>query len=163
MMNTFSIRDAELARDKAAFLDFIMGSQRYEHAFEPNRRLDPPVADEHLAKMTALLAHCAGKILVAADERDEAIGWAIVVESEDDIYVVANERRYAYIAELFVIEPLRGTGAGRALIAACEDWAREHGIGVMQIGVLPGNSRAHGIYQRQGYADYGIQLRKYLR
>jgi hypothetical protein len=33
----------------------------------------------------------------------------------------------------------------------------------MQIGVLPGNVRAHALYRREGYADYGIQLRKYLR
>jgi len=157
------IRDADLSRDKPALLDFIMGSQAYEHAFEPNRRLDPPVAEEHFAKMLALLAERAGKILVAADAGDKAIGWAIVLESEDDIYVVAEERRYAYIAELFVVESLRGTGAGRALIAACEAWAGARSVRVMQIGVLPGNARAHGIYRRQGYTDYGIQLRKYLR
>jgi len=157
------IREADLARDRTAFLAFIMGSQQYEYAFEPNRRLDPPVAEEHLARMLSLLGERAGKIFVAADDTDQAVGWGIVVEQEDDIYVVAEERRYAYVAELFVVEPLRGSGAGRALIAACEDWARARGLAVMQIGVLPGNVRAHDIYRRQGYADYGIQLRKYLR
>ena len=157
------IREADLARDRTAFLAFIMGSQQYEHAFEPNRRLDPPVAEEHLARMLSLLGERAGRIFVAADDTDQAVGWGIVVEQEDDIYVVAEERRYAYIAELFVAEALRGSGAGRALIAACEDWTRARGLTVMQIGVLPGNVRAHDIYRRQGYADYGIQLRKYLR
>jgi len=157
------IREADLARDRTAFLAFIMGSQHYEYAFEPNRRLDPPVAEEHLARMLSLLGERGGRIFVAADDADRAVGWGIVVEQEDDIYVVAEERRYAYIAELFVVEPLRGSGAGRALIAACEDWARARGLTVMQIGVLAGNVRAHDIYRRQGYADYGIQLRKYLR
>jgi GNAT superfamily N-acetyltransferase len=157
------IREADLARDRTAFLAFIMGSQHYEHAIEPNRRLDPAVAEEHLAKMLALLGERAGRIFVAADDADQAVGWGIVVEQEDDVFVVAEERRYAYIAELFVVEPLRGSGAGRALIAACENWARTRGLPVMQIGVLPGNVRAHNIYRRQGYADYGIQLRKYLR
>ncbi len=157
------IREADLARDRTALLSFIMGSQHYEHAFEPNRRLDPPVAEEYLAKILTLLSERAGKIFVAADEANQAVGWGVVVEQEDDIFVVAEERRHAYIAELFVVEPLRGTGAGRALIAACEDWSRAHGHTVMQIGVLPGNVRAHDIYRRQGYADYGIQLRKYLR
>jgi GNAT superfamily N-acetyltransferase len=157
------IREADLAHDRTALLAFIMGSQHFEHAIEPNRRLDPPVAEEHLAKMLSLLAERAGQILVAADDADQAIGWGIVVEQEDDIFVVAAERRYAYVAELFVAEPLRGGGIGRALIAACEDWTRARGLNVMQIGVLPGNVRAHEIYRRQGYADYGIQLRKYLR
>ncbi len=162
-MATVRIREADLARDRTALLAFIMGSQNYEHAIEPNRRLDPMVAEDHLAKMLALLGERAGKLFVAADDADQAVGWGVVVEQEDDIYVVAEERRYAYIAELFVVEPLRGSGAGRALIAACEDWARARGLTVMQIGVLPGNLRAHDIYRRQGYADYGIQLRKYLR
>ena len=162
-MAAFHIRDAEPARDRAAFLEFIMGSQHYEHAFEPNRRVDPLVAEEYLAKILALLSERAGKIFVAADEANQAVGWGIVVEQDDDIFVIAEERRHAYIAELFVVEPLRGRGAGRALIGACEDWARGRELTVMQIGVLPGNVRAHDIYHRQGYADYGIQLRKYLR
>jgi len=157
------IRESDLARDRTAFLAFVMGSQHYEHAIEPNRRLDPLVADEHLAKMLALLGERAGQIFVAADDADQAVGWGIVVEQEDDIFVVADERRYAYVAELFVVEPLRGSGVGRALIAACEDWARARRLTVMQIGVLAGNVRAHDIYRRQGYADYGVQLRKYLR
>src|SRR5580765_5486723 len=45
---------------------------------------------------------------------------------------------------------VRRSGAGRALIAACENLARSRNIAVMQIGVLPGNARAHGIYRRQG-------------
>ena len=98
------IREADLARDRAAFLAFIMGSQRHEHAVEPNRRLDPPVADEHLAKMLLVLTERPGKIFVAADDADNAIGWAIVFQNEDDVYVIAEERIHAYIAELFVDE-----------------------------------------------------------
>jgi GNAT superfamily N-acetyltransferase len=161
-MSAFHIRECDLSRDRPAFLEFIMGSQAYEHAIEPNRRLDPAVADEYLAKMLSLLGERAGRIFVAADDADRAVGWGVVIEQDDDIFVIAKERRHAYIAELFVVEPLRGSGAGRALIAACEDWARARGLKVMQIGVLPGNLRAHDIYRRQGYADYGIQLRKYL-
>lgn len=162
-MSAYSIRDADLSRDTPAMLAFIMGSQRFEHAFEPNRRLDLPVAAEHLAVMQKLVAEHDGRIFIAANGKGDAIGWAVAGESTDDVYVIAEERRYLYIAELFVNETLRGEGIGRALIAACENLARERGIAVMQIGVLPGNARAHAIYQQAGYADYGIQLRKYLR
>jgi GNAT superfamily N-acetyltransferase len=157
------VRAVDLARDRAALLSFIMGSQAHEHAFEPNRRLDPLVAEDHLGRMIALLGERAGTIFVAAGADDAAIGWAIVFEQDDDVFVVAEERRHAYVAELFVAGALRGQGVGRALIAACEDWARGRGLHVMQIGVLPGNVRAHALYRREGYADYGIQLRKYLR
>jgi len=162
-MSAVHIRECDLARDRHALLTFITGSQHYEHAIEPNRRLDPQVSEEYLTRILSLLGERAGRIFVATDDTNRAVGWGVVVEQDDDIFVIAEERRHAYIAELFVVEPLRGTGAGRALIGACEDWARARGLTVMQIGVLPGNTRAHEIYRRQGYADYGIQLRKYLR
>lgn len=162
-MSTVRIRDAELTRDRPAFIEFIMGLQRYEHAFEPNRRLDPPVADKYLEQLLNDIAENNGKIFVAADPNGNAIGWAVVHEWDDDIYVVSEERRYAYISELYVNESVRGTGIGRALIAACEELARSRGIGVMQIGVLPANTRAHATYRQAGYANYAFQLRKYLR
>jgi GNAT superfamily N-acetyltransferase len=162
-MSAVRIRDADLTRDKLALLEFIMDLQRHEHVFEANRRLDPPVADEYLRNLLKDVAEHDGKIFVAADESDNAVGWVVVHESDDSIYVVSEERHYVYISELYVNQSVRGAGIGRALIAACEDLARSRGIGVMQIGVVPGNVRAHAIYRQAGYADYGIQLRKYLR
>ena len=66
-MQGINIREADFARDKPAFLEFIMGSQRHEYAVEPNRRLDPPVADEHLARLAAYLEEHDGRIFVAED------------------------------------------------------------------------------------------------
>ncbi|HTQ14497.1 MAG TPA: GNAT family N-acetyltransferase [Rhizomicrobium sp.] len=157
------IREAVWPRDEAAALGFIMGSQHFEHAIEPNRRLDAPVAGEHLKVLKGRVAENGGKFFVVEGEDGEAAGWGVVYLQDDDVFVVPTERRFAYVAELFVIEALRGQGAGRALIAACEDWGRSQGAGLMQIGVLPGNARAAGIYRRAGYSDYGLQLRKYLR
>lgn len=159
-MSAFHVRDAELPRDRPAFLEFIMGSQRFEHAFEPNRRLDDTVAADYLEPLLRKVAETGGRIAVAEDGRARTLGWGVVLEAQDDIYVIASERRFAYIAELFVVEAARGTGVGRALIAACEAWARAQGHSVMQIGVLPGNARARAIYERAGYSPYGLQLRR---
>ncbi|MEJ1969361.1 MAG: GNAT family N-acetyltransferase [Rhizomicrobium sp.] len=161
MSGAVRIRDADLSRDRPSFVGFIMGSQLFEHAFEPNRRLDPPVAEEHLVKMLDAVATRPGRIFVAEDD-EATLGWGIVFEMQDDVYVVAAERRAAFIAELFVAEAARGRGVGRALIAACEAWALGRGIGVMHMGVLPGNTRARAIYDTAGYAAYSLQLRKYL-
>jgi GNAT superfamily N-acetyltransferase len=87
----------------------------------------------------------------------------VVHEDDDDIYVVETERRFAYVSELFVTEEARGTGAGKALLDACEAWARGRGMTVMQIGVLPANVRAEAVYRRAGYDSYAMQMRKYLR
>jgi GNAT superfamily N-acetyltransferase len=157
-----TIRPARLPDDKPALLSFIDGLQAFEHAFEPNRRRDAAVAEDYFAKLAADLAARPGAIFVAED-KGCAIGWAVVHETQDDIYVIETERRIAYIAELFVTERSRGKGTGRALIAACEDWAKGRGIPVMLIGVLPGNARAKAIYEAAGYGAYAIQLRKTLR
>jgi GNAT superfamily N-acetyltransferase len=154
------IRDADLERDRAAMLDFIMGLQHLEHGFEPNRRLDPPVAGEYLAKLIGDVTRRPGRIFIAEDE--VPVGWAVVHEMDDDIYVVEAERRTAYLSELYLVERARGTGAGRALMAACEAWARTQGIPVMLIGVLPGNRRAAEVYAKAGFEPYSRMLRKYL-
>ena len=159
-MTAFHIREADLARDKPAFLTFIMGTQRFEYVFEPNRRLDAEVAADYLEPLLRRLAEKGGRIVVAENADGLTLGWGVVLEAEDDVFVVAAERRYAYIAELFVVEGARGMGVGRALIAACEDWARSKGNNVMQIGVLPGNARAKAIYEQAGYSAYGLQLRR---
>ena len=157
------IREADFVKDRDAMLGFIMDLQHFEHALEPNRRLDPPVAATYLAKLQRDVAERGGKFYIADDDSGSAIGWAVVNEADDDVYVVENERRFVYISELYVDEAARGTGVGRALIAACEAWAKTRGIAVMQIGVLAQNTRADRIYRRAGYAPYAYQLRKYLK
>ena len=160
MMN---IRLFRLPDDRPEALTFIAGALAFEHEFEPNRRLDRTVANDYLEVLLKTVAEREGAIFVAEDAQRKPVGWGVVHLSEDDVYVVSGERRFAYIGELYVVERMRAQGFGRALIAACEDWASERGINVMQIGVLPGNERAHKIYGKGGYSDYGIQMRKYLR
>lgn len=162
-MDGIHIREADWTRDKPAMLGFIMGSQHYEHAIEPNRRLDPPVAEEHLARLTKQLEEHEGRIFIAEDADGTALGWGVVGGYMGEAFVVSEERHYAYIFELFVVEAMRGKGIGRALIAACEDWAKTKDFKTILIGVLAGNASAAGLYRSAGYADYAIELKKYLR
>jgi GNAT superfamily N-acetyltransferase len=155
------IRDAVWPDDREAAISFIDGLQRHEHAIEPNRRIDAVVGAEYFDVLIAAVAKHGGIVRIA--ELDgRAIGWAVGWHDIDDMYVVAEERRFVYIAELYVDEAARGTGVGRALIAACEDWARSQGIRIVKIGVLSGNTRAAAVYERAGYAPYATRLRKYL-
>jgi len=158
---TFHLRDIDLTADRPAALSFIMGSQRYEHAFEPNRRLDPAVADEYFAELAEELAQKQGRAFVA-ERRGEVVGWGVLVVEEGPLFVTEDERSYAYITELFVNEAARGLGVGQALIAACEEEARRLGLKQIMIGALSGNRRAMDIYERAGYRPYTAELRKYL-
>ncbi|HEX4301972.1 MAG TPA: GNAT family N-acetyltransferase [Rhizomicrobium sp.] len=161
-MSASRIRIAELPRDRPAMLGFVDALQAFEHGFESNRRRDATVAEDYLQPLLQKLEEKDGEIFVAVDVHDAPIGWGVVQADKDDIYVIEAERRIAYIAELYLVEAARGTGVGRALIAACEDWARARGIGVLHIGVLPGNVRARAVYERAGFAPYALRLRKRL-
>jgi GNAT superfamily N-acetyltransferase len=155
------IRDIELPKDRAAAVSFIMGSQRFERAFEPDRRIDPAVAEDYFAVLMTRVDDHKGQVLVA-EEHGRAIGWAVLLVEEGPLFVVENQRTYGSLCELYVQEERRGRGVGRALISACEVQARCLGLGHIMIGVLAGNERAKAIYGQAGYAPYHVELRKYL-
>jgi GNAT superfamily N-acetyltransferase len=159
----FHVRTARLPEDKPAILGFITGIQHFEKAFEADRRIDPDVAEDSYVAIVERVAKNNGHVLIAETAGGKALGWAVALQDQQEIYVVAEERTHAYIAELYVIEEMRGRGVGRALIAACEDWAKDRGLNVMLIGVLARNTRAHAIYRSAGFDDYATLLRKYLR
>jgi GNAT superfamily N-acetyltransferase len=161
MSNDFAIRDLRLPDDRPACISFIDGLQKYEHAFEPNRRVDAIVAEEYFTLLLKRVAENEGRIFIA-EMAGVPVGWAVFVLDDDSLYVVEEERRCAYLAELFVQERARGTGLGKALIAACENQARAKGVKVFMIGVLPKNTGARGVYLAAGFEPYSEQLRKYL-
>ena len=154
------IRAVRLPEDEPAILSFIWGLQTFENAFEPNRRLDPDFGAEHWADVRGQ-AEARGALFIAEGESGP-VGWAFVVEEAGDLFVKPEERRYGFIAELFVEPSARGQGHGRALIAACEDWTRARGMAVLLIGVLSGNDKAAAVYRRDGFAPYNLFMRKYL-
>jgi GNAT superfamily N-acetyltransferase len=156
------IRSARLPEDKPVILAFIDGMQRFEHAIEPDRRIDAGVAEEFFTDIFARLAEKSGVAFIA-EEGGEKLGWAAAYREQNDVYVRADEREFAHVSELYVVEAARGKGVGRALIAACEEWARGLPVKVLTISVLEGNKRAATIYRKAGFATYYVGLRKYLR
>jgi GNAT superfamily N-acetyltransferase len=61
-----------------------------------------------------------------------------------------------------VIEGYRGLGIGRALIAACERWAADHGVERMILNVSAANEGAIRLYHELGYRDYDRAMLKAL-
>jgi GNAT superfamily N-acetyltransferase len=158
----FRIRTARLPDDKPAILGFISGLQLFEKAIEADRRIDQDIAEESYAAIIERIVKRNGRILIAEAASGKALGWAAALEDEQEIYVVAEERTYGYIAELYVIEEARRLGIGKALIAACEEWAKGRRLKVMMIGALARNVTASSVYRAAGYGEYVKLLRKYL-
>ena len=155
-----TVRAAQLPGDEPAILSFIWGLQKFENAFEADRRLDTAFASEHWPVMQARATE-RGAIFIAEAE-GRALGWALVLDEPGDLFVEQAQRRHGFIAELFVETSARGQRHGRALIAACEDWTRARGLKVLVINVLAANDKAIAVYDRDGFTPYNLNLRKYL-
>lgn len=69
---------------------------------------------------------------------------------------------HAYLGEIAVTAEAEGQGAANALLAAVEDWAREHGLGLVVLDTGAANSRARRFYTRHGYAEETVRLAKVL-
>ncbi|SKA40517.1 Acetyltransferase (GNAT) family protein [Enhydrobacter aerosaccus] len=158
---SFSIRDIILPEERGTALSFIDGTQRYEYAIEPDRRLDDAVASEHLAQLVERVAINGGRIFIA-EQNSRPVGWAVFLIEQHPLFVAEDCRTFGYIADLFVEEQARSLGIGRALIDRCEAEARHLGLRQLMIGVLANNVRAADIYARAGYAPYSLELRKFL-
>jgi GNAT superfamily N-acetyltransferase len=155
-----TIRKARLPDDTSAILDFIVALQRYESSLEPNHLIDRIKAAEYFEWLIERTAR--GAIFVADDAAGRPIGWSVVYEEQTEAFVRADERLFAYLAELYVAEEGRGTGIGSALIAACEGWAVANGYASMRIDLLSRNDGAARAYAKAGYQPYCQEVKKRL-
>jgi ribosomal protein S18 acetylase RimI-like enzyme len=57
----------------------------------------------------------------------------------------------AWLEDLFVAEPARGTGLGRALVDACLERARARGCARIELDVQSDNAPAIALYERMGF------------
>ncbi len=69
---------------------------------------------------------------------------------------------YALVSDLSVTADYRGRGAGRALLAAAERHARDHGAIDLRIAVLAANGIADTLYRSAGFDPYLVVLSKDL-
>ena len=155
-----TIREARLPNDKPVILDYIVALQRYESFLEPNHLIDHAMAEEYFAYLLERTQK--GAIFMAEDDAHRPIGWAVVYEEQSEAFIRTDERRFAYLAELFLSEDGRGNGSGQKLIKACEEWAMENGYATMRIDLLTRNAGAARAYAKAGYLPYCHEVKKRL-
>lgn len=72
-------------------------------------------------------------------------------------------RRGVELHHLYVDAASRGSGAGRALVAALAEWAQRQGCDFMTVGTDPGNRAAQGFYLGLGFQPQEIEARRFWR
>jgi RimJ/RimL family protein N-acetyltransferase len=90
-----------------------------------------------------------GVVHLAATETGASIGVAGVGFTPD-------EPTSAYLWGMWVAPEARGTGASRALVAACIGWARSAGALHIVLDVKRDNTPAIALYERMGFVHSGI-------
>jgi ribosomal protein S18 acetylase RimI-like enzyme len=97
-------------------------------------------------------------VLVATTGDGEQLGYVWVLSLLDFDTVVPR----GHIAGVGVSEAARGQGVGGLLVAAAEAWCIEQGLPEVSLHCYLGNTGAYRLYQRLGYQDEWIRMRKGL-
>ena len=120
-----------------------------------------PSDEALLALSRALIAdpQREGVQLLARDDDGRGIGFATVYWS----WATTSAQRIGVMNDLFVAEGARGSGAARALIAACRDECRDRGAGKLTWQTALDNERAQRVYERIGatreqWLDYWLAV-----
>ncbi|HYJ12512.1 MAG TPA: GNAT family N-acetyltransferase [Thermomicrobiales bacterium] len=97
-------------------------------------------------------------LLVAITSEGEPLGYVWVLSLLDFDTVVPR----GHIAGVGVSQAARGKGVGGVLVAAAEAWCIELGLPEVSLHCYLGNTGAYRLYQRLGYQDEWIRMRKAL-
>lgn len=73
--------------------------------------------------------------------------------------MVGYDGHRGWVYYLAVDEGQRGTGLGRRMMAAAEDWLRENGAVKVQLMVRSGNAEVLAFYDHLGYEDADVSVR----
>jgi ribosomal protein S18 acetylase RimI-like enzyme len=113
-----------------------------------NREFDEPTPGPRqlAARIRELLAGGDTAVLVGGAGPD---GLA-VLRFRPSLWSTALE---CYLAELYVVPPLRGRGLGRALLESAIELARERGADHMDLGTSEDDVAARRLYERSGFTN----------
>jgi GNAT superfamily N-acetyltransferase len=112
----------------------------------------PATTAEVRRRLAAIRPASQHAVFVADSPEHGVIGWTHVSKQP----LLEGEIR-AEVNGLVVAEGRRSLGAGARLLAAAEEWARQHGCKGMSVRSNVIRERAHQFYERHGYEHFKTQ------
>ncbi|MGX4641279.1 GNAT family N-acetyltransferase [Massilia sp. SYSU DXS3249] len=120
-------------------------------------QLGYPNANEDVAARLAERGDSMARVLVA--EAGERVVGVVVVNLIAPLHVAG---RWAMVSALVTDEAARGGGIGAALLGEAERYAREQGCSRMELSSSEHRTRAHALYERQGFDEVRKRFVKQL-
>jgi GNAT superfamily N-acetyltransferase len=163
MPNGFRIRPYQDA-DLPVLRCMIQGLQEAECGMETSRARWSDGAAAYTDWTLGEIAAHSGAVFMAETPDGTPIGVVTCWRGDDptDITVTPEARVHLYVSDLFVVESWRGRDVAGALLAAAEQHGRHLGLAQMTIGLLAVNQAARRAYEKSGFEDYELLLRKRL-
>jgi ribosomal protein S18 acetylase RimI-like enzyme len=104
-----------------------------------------PSEERVSALLGSLLFQKEGVVFIARSEGKVA-GFAILYFT----YSTGHADKIAVLNDVYVVDEMRGTGAGAALFDACRDYAKGNGFAYLTWQVAHDNEKAQGFFERMG-------------
>lgn len=89
--------------------------------------------------------------LLVAETEGHIAGFAFAQTQVTSPYTCVVPRRFGYIFDIVVDPAVRGQGTGKKLLDAVKDWSKAQGHTYLELSVLPENTGAMRLYEREGY------------
>lgn len=100
--------------------------------------------------------------LLLAERDGRAVGYAMVRQGDGPATWELGERGVT-IETLSVLATERGAGVGHALMEAAEEYAREVGAELLDVGLVHTNDGARRFYEREGFRLFYLEMVRDLR
>ena len=89
--------------------------------------------------------------LLVAETEGHIAGFAFAQTQVTSPYTCVVPRRFGYIFDIVVDPAVRGQGTGKKLLDSVKTWSKAQGHTHLELSVLPENTGAIRLYEREGY------------
>jgi GNAT superfamily N-acetyltransferase len=139
--------------------DFVLATVERLGAFGPPPwRTPAEIAEGEARTLRAhLRAPAAGADLLLAAAADGTLLGFAFLEAARDYF---SDEEHGHVGMLALAAAAEGRGAGSALMAAAESWARARGYRRLTLNVFEGNRHAREVYEHLGYV---AETRRYVK
>ncbi len=99
---------------------------------------------------------------IVIEDDDKIIGYVLIEKRESPYktYESFKEDEFAYIYEVVILPEYRLKGYGKYLIEEAQKWAKKRNLKSIELNVLSNNYSAIAFYEKVGFENYQIKMRK---